>query len=236
MKLILGTKGMMTQFFGADGKVQPVTEICVAPNRIVFIKTKEKDGYDALQLGSGERKHGSKALRGHMRGIEFSREGSTFLHIKEVRTDIAGAERGDEVDPSMFSEGEHIDAIGWSKGRGYTGVVKRHGFHGQKSSHGHKDQERMPGSIGAGGVQHVFKGKRMAGRMGNEQVTIKNLQIVKVDIEHNKIYVKGAVPGWYSGLVLLRAPGQMAFKKAPALETTDASAVIEEKSSETATA
>lgn len=205
---------MMTQFFGQNGKVQPVTEICAAPNRVTYIKTKEKDGYEALQLGLGERKHASKALAGHLRGVSPSREGSTFLHLKEVRTDVAGVERGDEATVSMFAVGEFVDAIGWSKGRGYTGVVKRHGFHGQKSSHGHKDQERMPGSIGAGGVQHVFKGKRMAGHMGDSRVTIKNLEIVRIDADQNKIYVKGAVPGSFSGLVMLRGEGKMSFRKA----------------------
>lgn len=227
----------MTQFFGPDGKVQPVTEICAAPNRVTFIKTKEKDGYEALQLGFGEKKHASKALAGHIRGVAPAREGSTFLHIKEVRTDVAGVERGDIVDVSLFSEGDIVDAIGWSKGRGYTGVVKRHGFHGQKSSHGHKDQERMPGSIGAGGVQHVFKGKRMAGHMGDARVTIKNLKVVRVDLENNKIYVKGGVPGSFNGLVLLRMPGAMTFKKTvPNAVPEVVSAPVSEEKTETAEA
>lgn len=214
MKLILGTKKSMTQIFDSNGKVQPVTEVFIAPNRITYVKTKEKDGYDALQLGCGEKKHGSKALRGHIRGVAPAREGSTYKYLKEVRTDVVGIERGSVIDVSSFAVGDIVDAIGWSKGRGYTGVVKRHGFHGQKSSHGHKDQERMPGSIGAGGVQHVFKGKRMAGRMGNERVTAKNLEIVRIDLEKNTIFVKGAVPGWYSGLVMLRSQGDLKIQKA----------------------
>ncbi len=224
----------MTQFFGSDGKVQPVTEICATPNRVTYIKTKEKDGYEALQLGFGEKKNASKAVQGHIRGVAPAREGSTYLFIKEVRTEVAGAERGNEVDVSLFSAGDHVDAIGWSKGRGYTGVVKRHGFHGQKSSHGHKDQERMPGSIGAGGVQHVFKGKRMAGHMGDERVTIKNLEIVRVDLESNKIYVKGAVPGAFTGLVLLRAPGAMTFKKTADIVPEVVSIPVSDEKTETA--
>ncbi len=203
----------MTQFFSENGKVQPVTEIRATPNRVTYIKTKERDGYEALQLGFGQKKNASKALQGHIRGVGPSREGSTFLYLQELRTDVSGVNRGDEVTVSLFAVGDHVDAIGWSKGRGYTGVVKRHGFHGQKSSHGHKDQERMPGSIGAGGVQHVFKGKRMAGHMGDSRVTIKNLEIVRIDEEQNKIFVKGAVPGAFNGLVMLRSEGAMTFKK-----------------------
>ena len=227
MKLILAKKGAMTQFFGSDGKVQPVTEICVGTNRVVSIKTKEKDGYEALQLGLGEKKHASKALRGQVRGLAFIREDSSFQHLKEVRTDVTSVSRGDETDISMFTIGERVDAIGWSKGRGYTGVVKRHGFHGQKASHGHKDQERMPGSIGAGGVQHVFKGKRMAGRMGNEQTTVKNLEIIRIDTDTQRLYVKGAVPGWRNGLVMLRSAGSMAFKKATSAHQGDAPSLQE---------
>lgn len=208
----------MTQLFDAAGKVQPVTAIIAAPNSVTHVKTKEKDGYDALQLGYGEKKHASKALQGHLKDLPSLRKGYSFWRLKEVRTDHAGIERGDSVDLSMFAVGDRVDVIGWSKGRGYAGVVKRHGFHGQKSSHGHKDQERMPGSIGAGGVQHVFKGKRMAGHMGDARVTVKNLEVARIDLDCNTIYVRGGVPGSFNSLVLVRAAGVIVSKKPQAFQ------------------
>ena len=229
MKLILGKKGAMTQFFDASGKVQPVTEISVTPNVVTFIKTKEKDGYDALQLGSGEKKHASKSLRGHLKDLPSLREGFSFWRIKEIRTDVSGISRGYVVALESFAVGELVDVIGWSKGRGYTGVVKRHGFHGHPTTHGHKDQERMPGSIGAGGVQHVFKGKRMAGHMGDERSTVKNLEIVRIDSETQKVYVKGGVPGSMNSFVMLRSAGSLSFVK-PAVpeapETVSTEAIV----------
>ncbi len=203
----------MTQLFDAAGRVQSVTAIHAVPNIVTQVKTKEKDGYDALQLGCGEKKRASKALCGHLKDIPSLHEGRSFWRLKEVRTEHAGIERGNSIDLSLFAVGDHVDVIGWSKGRGYAGVVKRHHFHGQKASHGHKDQERMPGSIGAGGVQHVFKGKRMAGHMGDSRVTVKNLEVVRIDLDQNVLYVRGGVPGSFNGLVLIRAVGTIVSKK-----------------------
>ncbi len=235
----------MTQLFDAAGKVQPVTAIVAVPNTVTYVKTKEKDGYDALQLGYGEKKHASKALQGHLKDLPSLKKGYSFWRLKEVRTDHSNIDRGDSIDLSMFAVGDRVDVIGWSKGRGYAGVVKRHGFHGQKSSHGHKDQERMPGSIGAGGVQHVFKGKRMAGHMGDARVTVKNLEVARIDLEDNLIYVRGGVPGSFNSLVLVRAAGSIVSQKpqasqkgvetpplAPAIPEQE-SVGVQEKESET---
>lgn len=205
---------MQSQIFDAKGNVVAVTAISAGPCFVVQLKTADRDGYDAIQFGYGEKKGISKAHRGHINGVGGVREGRGFLQLAECRTVLPeGIQRGDYVGVGMFQLGEHVDVIGTSKGRGYAGVVKRHHFHGQKSSHGHKDQERMPGSIGAGGVQHVFKGKRMAGRMGGARVTIKNLEIVGIDADRNLIMVKGAVPGAFNSLVTVRSNGDIILSK-----------------------
>ena len=214
MKYILGTKREMTQVHDEKGAVKPVTVLAVGPCTVTQVKTNEKDGYTAIQFGFGEKRSVSRALRGHAKGVFTGKDGRGFKFLKEARCEkVDGVERGSSVDIASFIVGEKIQVTAWSKGRGFTGVVKRHHFHGHPSTHGHKDQERMPGSIGAGGNQHVFKGMRMAGRMGNDQVTVKNLEVVSVDPEKGLLMVRGAVPGSRNGLVIVQGSGDMTFTK-----------------------
>jgi large subunit ribosomal protein L3 len=168
---ILGKKIKMTQFFDEKGNVHPATLVLAEPNKIGLIRTKEKDGYEAVQ--------------------------AVLAKIKsEFRIDgVEKFKKGDELDVSVFAEGDKVKISGISKGKGFQGVVKRHGFHGGPRTHGQKHSEREPGSIGATGPQRVFKGKKMAGRMGGDRITIKNLKILKVDKENNQLLVSGAVPG-----------------------------------------
>ncbi len=201
MKSIIGKKVAMTQVFAKDGTVTPVTVVQAGPCVVTQIKTKATDGVDAVQLGYGFSKHLSKALQGHLKGI------GSFRVLRQVRVSKeagSGLERGATVDVSGFTEGDTVTVIGTSKGKGFQGVVKRHHFHGSPKTHGHKDQLRMPGSSGAGGLQHVAKGKRMPGRMGNARVTVKNLSVMKVDLEKNELWIQGAIPGARGSVVLLQ--------------------------------
>lgn len=196
----------MTQIW-IDDKVMAVTPVLAGPCPITQIKTKNKDGYEALQLAFGEKKEKNvnKPQRGHVKAL-----GIMPRHLKEFRVaEVAKFQVGDVVTIETFVIGDKINATGTSKGKGFQGVVKRHGFAGFRKTHGNKDQERMPGSIGPKGPAHVFKGTRMGGRMGNEQVTVANLEIVKVDVENNIIFVKGALPGAINGLVTLKGAGEL---------------------------
>ncbi len=193
MKCILGTKLGMTQVFRADGTVVPVTRVQAGPCVVTQVKEKSKDHVDAVQIGFGEQKlfRLSKATQGHLSGL------ATVRYMRDVRTDeeTKGLKRGDRFTVSIFTPGEKVQVVGTSKGKGFQGVVKRHGFKGGPASHGHKDNLRMPGSIGAGGVQRVFKDMRMGGHMGDQQVTVKNLEIVEIHPETNELLIKGAIPG-----------------------------------------
>lgn len=196
MKCILGYKLTMTQTFTKEGNAVPITRIQAGPCVVTQVKTVEKDTYSAVQLGFGKEKKHNKALTGHLKGVKNVR------HLHEFRTEKDNKyERGQSVDVSIFEPGEKIDVSGVTKGRGYQGVVKRHKFAGGKKSHGHKDQLRMPGAIGSVFPQKVFKGKRMAGHMGDENFTVKNLVVISVDKEKNILAVKGAVPGVTNGLL-----------------------------------
>lgn len=199
MKCILGRKLQMTQVFKADGTAVPVTLVQAGPCVVTALRTVERDGYKAVALGFGTAKHVAKAQKGAWGEL------GAFESVREFRVeDTAAWELGARVDASAFAPGDVVTAIGHSKGRGFQGVVKRHGFHGQDATHGTKDQERMPGSLGAGGVQRVFKGMRMGGRMGNGQVTVKNLEVVEVRPEEGVIAIKGALPGSRNSLVELQ--------------------------------
>lgn len=193
MKYILGKKHKMSQIFTEEGQVIPVTILQAGPVTVTQVKTLETDGYDAVQVAFGSRKEKNiaKAQKGHFK------EMGNFEHVKENRTgeDASDVKVGDVINADVFSEGDVVNIRSVSKGKGFQGVVKRHGFAGGPRTHGNKHHERSPGSIGAGGVQKVIKGMRMAGRMGSDNVTVKNLKIVKVDTENNEIYIKGAVPG-----------------------------------------
>lgn len=198
MKLILGNKMEMTSRFLTDGTIMPVTLVFAPSNVVTSVRTAERDGYTSIQVGAGSVKKLSKPEKGHLKDLP------PFRHLREFRVSDASAwKRGDELTVGQFAVGEKVTVIGTSKGKGFQGVVKRHHFHGHPSTHGHKDQERMPGSIGAGGVQHVRKGTRMAGRMGSDRVTVKNLEVVEVNAERGVIALKGAVPGARGGLLMV---------------------------------
>jgi large subunit ribosomal protein L3 len=181
-----------------------VTVIKTGPTVVTQVKTKEKDGYGSVQVGYGEKKARriNKAMKGHLKDL------GNFKHLKEFK--IAGEENkdltvGTKIDPSIFAAGELVTISSISKGKGFQGVVKRHGFHGGPRSHGQKHSEREPGSIGTAGFQRVFKGKRMAGRMGGDRISVKNLKIIKVDLENNELLIQGAVPGTRGTLVEIKA-------------------------------
>ncbi len=189
MKFILAKKIEMTQVLRPDGTVVPVTLVQAGPCVVTQVKEAETDGVAAVQIGFAPAKKLSKPEAGHLKDLPQMSE------LRDFRVDgKTELKRGDAIDASLFQAGDLVHVSGISKGKGFQGVVKRHGFHGHPTSHGHKDQERMPGSIGAGGVQKVMKGKRMAGRMGNERVTVQKLQVVEVR-DGGILAIKGAVPG-----------------------------------------
>ena len=208
MKFLLATKSHMTQLFDEEGRVWAGTVLKASPLTVTQVKTVEgKDAYSAVQVGYGEQKAGrlSKAVRGHIKAS--GKDG--FKAIKEFRVDdTAGYEVGKEVGLDTFAVGDGITVAGTSKGRGFAGVVKRHGFHGGRRSHGQKHSEREAGSIGGGPGRaggKVAKGIRMAGRMGNDRVTVKNLKVLHIDATKGEIIVSGAVPGARGTLVEITA-------------------------------
>jgi len=190
----------MTQIFDERGEMIPVTLVEAGPCYITQVKTEEKDGYTALQLGFGETKRLNKPQRGHLKELPPLR------YLREVRVkDVRGYQAGQEFDASLFSVGDLVDVTGISKGKGFAGVMKRHGFRGGPATHGQSDRARAPGSIGGTTTPgRVFKGMRMAGRMGNERVTIQNLKVVLVDPGRNLLGVRGSLPGNRGGLVMVR--------------------------------
>ena len=202
MKFIIAKKLEMSQVFRPDGTVVPVTLVQAGPCIITQVKTEDTDGYTAVQVGMGISKNLTKSEKGHLQGL--SMPGAMSQILREFRVEKTDAyKRGDALEATVFASGDKINVTGTSKGKGFQGVVRRHHFHGHPTSHGHKDQERMPGSIGAGGVQHVLKGRRMAGRMGDETVTVQNLEVVEVR-DNGIIAVKGAVPGARNSVIEIR--------------------------------
>jgi len=205
MKFILGKKIGMTQVFSANGTVVPVTRVQAGPCVVTQVKTAENDSVTAVQIGFGEQKtfRLNRAERGHVQGLETA-PGATVRYLRSQTVEAGHSlKRGDRFTVGIFAPGEKVQVVGTSKGKGFQGVVRRHGFAGGPASHGHKDNLRMPGSIGAGGVQRVFKDMRMAGHMGNEQITVKNLEVIEVHPETNELWVKGAIPGARNGLVVV---------------------------------
>lgn len=209
MKFILGTKKEMTQIFSNNGDVLPVTVIEAAPCVITMIKKKESGECKALQIGCGERKKPTKPITGHLK-----KSGVISRHLQEFKYDSTDELKvGDKFGVEIFEIGNIVKVSGICKGKGFQGVVKRHGFAGSPASHGHKDQLRMPGSIGATDPAHVFKGKRMAGRMGGGNITVKNLEIVKIEEDKNLLYIKGAVPGPRNGIIRILGEGLIRVRK-----------------------
>lgn len=201
MKFLVGTKLNMTQIFDDLGKVNPVTLVKVEPLTVIGNKTISKDGYNSLVLGYGQKsaKNISKAEKGKMK--EFG----SFRGILEFKTDEV-LNPGDKFGSDVFTDGDDVVVTSTSKGKGFQGVVKRHGFAGGPRSHGQKHSEREAGSIGGGGRDggRVAKGKRMAGRMGSDSVTIKGLKVLKVDSENSILYIKGAIAGRKGTLVKIK--------------------------------
>ncbi len=212
MKFILAKKLHMTQLFAENGEVFPATVLQSAPMTVAQVKDSETDGYDALQFGFGSRKEKrvGKAVAGHTNG-EGKKLG-IFATLKEVRksgkhsVEFTGEPKkvGDKIDVSVFTPGDTVAVSAISKGKGFQGVVKRHGFGGGPRSHGQKHSEREPGSIGGGLRNKVPKGMRMAGRMGGERVTVRNLIVLQANPENNQIVIKGAIPGRRGTLVEIR--------------------------------
>ncbi|MDF1611001.1 MAG: 50S ribosomal protein L3 [Stygiobacter sp.] len=201
---LLAKKLGMTNIFTEDGQIVPVTILEAGPCKVYAVKTKEKDGYESLQLGFGERKEKNvnKPQKSYFEKIGLKAP----KLLKEFRNfDISLYKVGDEINTSLFTVGEKVKVSGRNKGKGFQGVVRRHGFGGVGSStHGQSDRERAPGSIGASSYpSRVFPGQRMAGRMGFENTTIRNLKIVKIIPEKNIIMVKGAVPGSINSIVAI---------------------------------
>ncbi len=204
LKGIIGRKLGMTQIFDDNGEVVPVTVIEAGPCAIVQIKTKEKEGYNALQLGFLPKKPSrtNKPLLGHFRKCGKG----PFYVLKEFRVDsVEGFELGQEITVEVFKAGDYVDVTGWSKGRGFAGVMKRHGFSGAPGSHGTHEYFRHGGSIGAAAdPSRTFKGKRMPGHYGNERVTVQNLKVMDVKPDKNLLIVKGAVPGAVNSILIIR--------------------------------
>lgn len=200
MKFTLATKQHMTEFFGEDGKVHPATLLKASPLTVTALKTVEKDGYVAIQVGQGTQKTSrvSKALLGHMKGEAYS-------VVKEFRTEFGDLAVGATLACDIFNKGDVVTLSSISKGKGFQGVMKRHGMHGGWHQHGQKHSMREVGSIGSTGQQRVNKGKRMPGRMGSDRVTLKNVSILDVDAENGYILVQGAVAGKRGTVVEIKA-------------------------------
>lgn len=205
MNFFIGRKLNMSQYFDPQsGAVLPVTVVHAEPMIVTQVKSIEgRDKYNAVQVGIGKKKKASKSLKGHLKDL------SAFAVLSEFRVpDIKDYQRGKKLDVSGFAVGELVNAVGVGKGRGFAGAMKRHGFKGFPMSHGH-NKPRSVGSIGQRFPQHTRKGLRMAGHMGVKQVTIKNLQVVEVDVAKNLISLKGAVPGHRNGLVKIISTGKV---------------------------
>jgi large subunit ribosomal protein L3 len=203
MKFLLGTKVNMTQVWDEQGNARPVTVVSVTPNVVTQLKTVEKDGYSAVQLGWGVRKakNINKAMKGHVKEL------GSFMGLREWRLETPATQAvGDKIAVDVFKKGDEVTVVGTSKGKGFQGVVKRHGFKGGSRTHGQKHSEREPGAIGGGARAggRVAKGIRMAGRMGGERVTVKGLRVIDVIPADNLILIGGAVPGRRGTVIEIR--------------------------------
>ena len=192
MKFLLGEKLGMSQIFDKQGNIVPVTIIKAGPCFVTQIRDEKKDNYKAIQIGF-------KPLKD--KKVKKPQKNKPYRYLREFSDDVSKCKIGDKIDVNIFEEGDKIKVSGISKGKGFQGVVKRHGFSGGPASHGHRHVLRTPGSIGSAFPQKVFKGKKMPGRAGGKKITIKNLKIVVIDKENNLLAVKGAVSGSIGGLV-----------------------------------
>jgi large subunit ribosomal protein L3 len=204
-KGILGEKIGMTQIFDDDSRVVPVTVIKAGPCRVSQVKTQESDGYSAIQLTFGEtsERRLNQPERGHLKkaGVPAATQ------LVELRlADVSGFTVGQEIKADIFSKGERTDVVGTSKGKGFAGPMKRHGFHGLGASHGTERKHRSPGAVGACATPaRIFRGMKMAGHMGDERVTVLNLEVVSADPDRNLLLVRGAIPGPNGGVVMIRS-------------------------------
>lgn len=208
MQALIGRKLQQSQRFLEDGTRIPVTRLWVSHNTVVQRKTTEKDGYNALQVGLGIKKHPTKAIKGHIKGAKIEKAPSYFREIRLGEFSQDDPDVGGVLNPSeVLKPGDRVDVTGVSKGKGFAGVVKRHHFKGGPRTHGQSDRERAPGSIGQTTTPgRVYKGKRMAGRMGHMRATVKNLTVV--DVTDSELLVDGLVPGGTNSLVMIRKTGE----------------------------
>ena len=203
MRGLIGKKIGMTQIFNDGGQAIPVTVVEGGPCVVTQVKTDASDGYDAIQVGYGERKnkHSNKAMNGHFEKAktDVKRVLAEFVPVPDYEY-----KTGQEFGVSLFKEGEYVDVAGTTKGKGFSGVMKRHGFKGGPKTHGQREHPRSAGSIGqASDPSRVFKGMKMAGQYGNKRMTVRNLEVVSVDSEKNQILLKGAVPGAKNGIIFI---------------------------------
>jgi len=200
---LLGRKVGMTQIFAEDGRVVPVTVIEAGPCYVTQVRTKERDGYEAVQIGFGQARRINSPEKGHLDKAKVP----AVRHLRELRADgLEGVEIGQKLDASLFKVGDLVDVVGTSKGKGFAGVVKRHHFRGGPRTHGQSDRERAPGSSGSTTTPgRVYKGTKRAGQMGNARITVQNLQVVEADGDRNLLLLRGAVPGARNGLLLIKA-------------------------------
>jgi len=202
MTFILGRKLNMDRAFTDEGEAIPITIIQAGPCAVTQIKDAKKDGYQAIQLGFDPKKKLNKPQKGHLKDLD------NYRVLREFRVDkVEDYQKGQALSVEQFQIGDLVKITGLTKGKGFQGVVKRYGFKGSPATHGHKDQLRMPGSIGATGPQKVFKGTRLPGRMGGGQSTSKNLEVVELDKEKNVLIVKGSVPGARNNLLIITKCG-----------------------------
>jgi large subunit ribosomal protein L3 len=203
MKALITRKVGMTSTIAEDGALQAITLLSAGPNVVTQIKTTETDGYTAVQVGfeAAKENNVNKAQQGHFKAVETLPKIIREFRVPEITEDL---KVGNQINAEVFSVGDEVDVTGTSKGKGWAGTIKRHNFHRQRKTHGGKGNTRKVGSIGSMYPQHIFKGKKMAGQMGYEQVTVKNLKVAYVDAENGIIGVTGAVPGPRKGIVVIK--------------------------------
>ena len=223
---LIGIKGIQSQKFLENGARVPVTQISTGDALVVSLKTQNKDKYSAVQLGIGIKKKTSKAILGHAKKAGADMAPRFLKEIRVVDADEVLPEKGSKLKASdVFKPGDIVDVQGHSKGKGFAGVVKRHGFHGGPKTHGQSDRHRAPGAIGQGTTPgRVYRGKKMAGRMGNADVTLKNLLVI--DVKDDELYIKGLVPGFKGSLVIIKKTGES--KKFVPLYTETTEVPVEE--------